>query len=101
MKNCVFTGNTARLVLTVVDLFWTESKKNLAKQLGSGTAFRTDPLKMVHFAVWPLLLLPLAALAFNDVFDEELLIKPLPDGFVYSYFQFTTRWQLAGNDSRE
>lgn len=56
---------------------------------------------MVHFAVWPLLLLPLAAAAFNDVFDEELLIKPLPDGFVYSYFQFTTRWQLAANDSRE
>ncbi|KAL1399820.1 hypothetical protein pipiens_007928 [Culex pipiens pipiens] len=54
---------------------------------------------MVHFAVWPLLFLPLAAAAFNDVFDEELLIKPLPDGFVYSYFQFTTRWQLAANDS--
>ncbi|XP_001655297.2 LOW QUALITY PROTEIN: GPI transamidase component PIG-T [Aedes aegypti] len=39
------------------------------------------------------------SLQFNDVFDEELLIKPLPDGFVYSYFQFTTRWDVSQNDS--
>uniref|UniRef100_A0A1Q3FBX1 Putative gpi transamidase complex n=1 Tax=Culex tarsalis TaxID=7177 RepID=A0A1Q3FBX1_CULTA len=59
---------------------------------------------MVPSMVWPLFLLlsafvPLPCSAFNDVFDEELLIKPLPDGFVYSYFQFTTRWQLTRNDS--
>ncbi|XP_055603246.1 GPI transamidase component PIG-T [Uranotaenia lowii] len=36
---------------------------------------------------------------FSDTFDEELLIKPLPDGFIYSYFQFTTRWELDRNDS--
>uniref|UniRef100_A0A182U1V3 GPI transamidase component PIG-T n=1 Tax=Anopheles melas TaxID=34690 RepID=A0A182U1V3_9DIPT len=36
---------------------------------------------------------------FSDMFDEELFIKPLPDKFVYSYFQFTTRWELGKNDS--
>uniref|UniRef100_A0A182QF72 Phosphatidylinositol glycan, class T n=1 Tax=Anopheles farauti TaxID=69004 RepID=A0A182QF72_9DIPT len=36
---------------------------------------------------------------FSDVFDEELFVKPLPDKFVYSYFQFTTRWELSQNDS--
>lgn len=28
----------------------------------------------------------------NDKFHEELLIKPLASGHVYSYFQFTTVW---------
>ncbi|XP_054257605.1 GPI transamidase component PIG-T-like, partial [Macrosteles quadrilineatus] len=29
----------------------------------------------------------------NDKFHEELLIKPLASGHVYTYFQFTTLWQ--------
>lgn len=28
----------------------------------------------------------------EDSFSEELLLKPLPSGHVYSYFQFTTLW---------
>uniref|UniRef100_A0A2M3Z2V1 Putative gpi transamidase complex n=1 Tax=Anopheles braziliensis TaxID=58242 RepID=A0A2M3Z2V1_9DIPT len=46
-----------------------------------------------------LLALPSKATDFADVFDEELYIKPLPDRFVYSYFQFTTRWEVGLNDS--
>ncbi|XP_055546383.1 GPI transamidase component PIG-T [Wyeomyia smithii] len=51
--------------------------------------------------LWPAIFLAIVqpSLQFNDKFDEEMLIKPLPDGFVYSYFQFTTRWDLASNDS--
>ncbi|XP_049854361.1 GPI transamidase component PIG-T [Schistocerca gregaria] len=30
----------------------------------------------------------------NDVFNEELLLKPLPDDHVYAYFQFTTVWDV-------
>ncbi|XP_058444282.1 GPI transamidase component PIG-T [Malaya genurostris] len=50
---------------------------------------------------WVILLLAIVqpSIQFNDIFDEELMIKPLPDGFVYSYFQFTTRWELTQNDS--
>ncbi|XP_053675234.1 GPI transamidase component PIG-T [Anopheles nili] len=40
-----------------------------------------------------------ATAEFSDIFDEELFIKPLPDRFIYSYFQFTTRWELGKNDS--
>lgn len=29
----------------------------------------------------------------NDVFNEELMLKPLPSGHVYANFQFTTVWQ--------
>lgn len=29
----------------------------------------------------------------SDKFHEELLIKPLASGHVYTYFQFTTLWQ--------
>lgn len=28
-----------------------------------------------------------------DEFHEELLVKPLASGHVYSYFQFTTLWR--------
>jgi phosphatidylinositol glycan class T len=30
----------------------------------------------------------------KDYFDEELLLKPLPSGHVYAYFQFTTIWEV-------
>jgi hypothetical protein len=30
----------------------------------------------------------------KDYFDEELLLKPLPSGHVYAYFQFTTLWDI-------
>ncbi|XP_055632148.1 GPI transamidase component PIG-T [Toxorhynchites rutilus septentrionalis] len=51
--------------------------------------------------LWPAILLAIVhqSFQFNEVFDEELFVKPLPDGFVYSYFQFTTRWELSANDS--
>ncbi|XP_013389668.1 GPI transamidase component PIG-T [Lingula anatina] len=29
-----------------------------------------------------------------DVFNEELLIKPLDSGHVYAHFQFTTKWDI-------
>ncbi|XP_034944073.1 GPI transamidase component PIG-T [Chelonus insularis] len=32
---------------------------------------------------------------YNDSFDEELFIKPLPSGHVYAYFQFTTLWNIT------
>ena len=37
------------------------------------------------------------SVAQNDTFDEELMIKPLPNGFVYAYFQFTTLWEAQNN----
>jgi len=55
-----------------------------------------------------LLLLPVLGIAcseqldrshFSDTFDEEVLIKPLQNGHVYSHFQFTTRWDVNGNQS--
>lgn len=30
----------------------------------------------------------------KDYFDEELLLKPLPSGHIYAYFQFTTVWDV-------
>jgi phosphatidylinositol glycan class T len=30
----------------------------------------------------------------KDFFDEELLLKPLPSGHIYAYFQFTTVWDV-------
>ncbi|XP_069677490.1 GPI transamidase component PIG-T isoform X2 [Periplaneta americana] len=30
----------------------------------------------------------------HDYYDEELLLKPLPSGHVYAYFQFTTLWDV-------
>lgn len=37
--------------------------------------------------------------ASSDKFHEELFIKPLNSGHVYTYFQFTTQWLLQSNDS--
>lgn len=34
-----------------------------------------------------------------DKFNEELFIKALHSGHVYTYFQFTTEWQLKNNES--
>lgn len=31
--------------------------------------------------------------AYNDIFNEELLLNPLPNGHIYTYFQFTTKWE--------
>ncbi|XP_031563607.1 GPI transamidase component PIG-T-like [Actinia tenebrosa] len=36
--------------------------------------------------------------ASKDEFHEELLIKPLPTGHVYTYFQFTTLWDVDIKD---
>ncbi|XP_023225177.1 GPI transamidase component PIG-T-like [Centruroides sculpturatus] len=30
----------------------------------------------------------------SDIFSEELIIKPLPSGHVYAYFQFPIRWNV-------
>lgn len=37
--------------------------------------------------------------AESDRFNEELYIKPLNSGHIYTYFQFTTQWILANNES--
>lgn len=34
----------------------------------------------------------------DDEFTEELFIKPLPTGHVYSYFQFTTTWDVTNTN---
>uniref|UniRef100_A0A182VSH4 GPI transamidase component PIG-T n=1 Tax=Anopheles minimus TaxID=112268 RepID=A0A182VSH4_9DIPT len=57
---------------------------------------------MWKFVVWNVLTIAFfqgCSAEFSDIFDEELFVKPLPDKFVYSYFQFTTRWELGKNDS--
>ncbi|XP_035917423.1 GPI transamidase component PIG-T [Anopheles stephensi] len=57
---------------------------------------------MWKFTLWHVLVIALlkgTSAEFSDVFDEELFVKPLPDKFIYSYFQFTTRWELGRNDS--
>ncbi|KAI8736690.1 GPI transamidase component PIG-T [Biomphalaria glabrata] len=36
----------------------------------------------------------------RDEFTEELMIKPLSGGFVYSHFQFTTKWNASIHDSK-
>lgn len=38
--------------------------------------------------------LSIGACIGKDYFDEELLLKPLPSGHVYAYFQFTTLWDV-------
>ncbi|KAK3923303.1 GPI transamidase component PIG-T [Frankliniella fusca] len=35
---------------------------------------------------------------YGDEFHEELLLKQLPSGHVYSYFQFTTLWENGGDE---
>lgn len=32
--------------------------------------------------------------ASTDTFEEELFVDQLPNGFVYSLFQFTTSWKV-------
>ncbi|XP_053664714.1 GPI transamidase component PIG-T [Anopheles marshallii] len=57
---------------------------------------------MWKFILWNVLAIALLKggnAEFSDVFDEEMFVKPLSDKFVYSYFQFTTRWELGKNDS--
>lgn len=36
--------------------------------------------------------------AYPDKFNEELFIKALHSGHVYTYFQFTTEWLLNNSD---
>ena len=31
---------------------------------------------------------------YDDAFHEELFIKPLPTGHIYTHFQFTTTWDV-------
>ena len=31
---------------------------------------------------------------YEDAFHEELFIKPLPTGHIYTHFQFTTTWDV-------
>lgn len=40
------------------------------------------------------------SLQYNDIFNEELFIKPLQSGHINSYFQFSTKWDLEKTDSR-
>ncbi|XP_024868411.1 GPI transamidase component PIG-T [Temnothorax curvispinosus] len=35
--------------------------------------------------------------AYNDFFDEELMLKPLSSNHVYAYFQFTTIWETVNH----
>ncbi|XP_025991634.1 GPI transamidase component PIG-T [Solenopsis invicta] len=35
--------------------------------------------------------------AYNDFFDEELMLKPLSNNHVYAYFQFSTIWETANS----
>jgi hypothetical protein len=37
----------------------------------------------------------------KDIFNEELVLKELNNDFVYSFFQFTTRWKVSSEDSRK
>ena len=36
----------------------------------------------------------------KDSFTEELFIKPLPTGHLYSYFQFTTKWDVNPEETK-
>ncbi|KAK4010532.1 GPI transamidase component PIG-T isoform X1 [Daphnia magna] len=38
--------------------------------------------------------------ATSESFSEELLIKPLPTGHVYSFFQFTTKWDVDPEETK-
>lgn len=37
----------------------------------------------------------------ENLFNEELVVKELSDGFISSYFQFTTRWNIEKPDDRK
>jgi len=48
--------------------------------------------------LWTLLLLAVVDTQASDIkdsFNEELLLKNLPDGKVYAHFQFTTKWNMS------
>ena len=50
---------------------------------------------------FPLCLLFLSfSLAAKDVFHEELLLRPLKTGHVYTHFQFTTVWDVDIRDPK-
>ncbi|KAI5704721.1 hypothetical protein M8J76_010520 [Diaphorina citri] len=61
--------------------------------------------------MWVLCVFSIALLSINihgtsgykhkDSFHEELFIKPLLSGHIYSYFQFTTLWEIDGNFNDE
>lgn len=38
--------------------------------------------------------------ASSESFNEELLIKPLPTGHVYSFFQFITKWDVDPEETQ-
>ncbi|XP_047499729.1 GPI transamidase component PIG-T-like [Penaeus chinensis] len=38
----------------------------------------------------------LSGYVYDNEFKEELLVKPLPSGHVYSHFEFTTTWATPG-----
>jgi hypothetical protein len=37
----------------------------------------------------------------DNVFNEELVLKELNNDFLYSYFQFTTRWNIKTRNDRK
>lgn len=37
----------------------------------------------------------------DNVFNEELVMKELTNDFIYSYFQFTTRWNIKTRNDRK
>lgn len=37
---------------------------------------------------------------YKDSFSEELFIKPLATGHLYSYFQFTTKWDINPEENK-
>ena len=41
-----------------------------------------------------------AAESYEDSFSEELFIKPLPTSHLYSYFQFTTKWDVNPEETK-
>nr|SVE91062.1 EOG090X043F [Daphnia sinensis] len=57
-----------------------------------------------HFKTFLLLFVVLSCvetvLATSESFSEELLIKPLPTGHVYSFFQFTTKWDVDPEETK-
>lgn len=40
------------------------------------------------------MVLNISSTASTDTFEEELFVEQLPNGFVYSLFQFTTSWNV-------
>ena len=55
---------------------------------------------MLTRLVWFLIVLFKCADGSEETFSEELFIKPLPTGHVYSYFQFTTKWDVNPEETK-